>query len=99
MEDECETVLHDTGELDEVAPAVNELRAIPDRGQERPVRNRLCDPRVRGSPVAQVLCEVPVRVVVHLQQNQAELILLDEDALEFPRGELGMVRQARAESP
>jgi hypothetical protein len=42
--------------------------------------------------VPEILREVPVRVVVHLQQDQAELILLDEDALELG-GELGMIRK------
>jgi hypothetical protein len=43
VEDEREAVLHDTGELDEVAPVADELRAILDRGQEGSVRNGLCD--------------------------------------------------------
>jgi hypothetical protein len=67
VEDERETILHDTRELDEVTPPVHELRAILDRGQECPVRDGLGDGRVRGLPLAQVLREVAVRVVVHLQ--------------------------------
>src|SRR5882757_9575617 len=45
--------LHDPCELYQVAPVAHELRAILDRGQERPVRDGLCDGRVRGVPVAQ----------------------------------------------
>jgi hypothetical protein len=79
-------------ELDEVAPSVHELRAIPNRGQKRPVRDGLRDRWVRGLPLAQVLGKVPVRVVIHLQQDQAQLILLNKDALEFRR-ELRVIRK------
>ena len=92
MEDERETVLHDPRELDKVAPVVHVLRAVLDRGQECPVRDGLRDTRVRGFPVAQILGEVPVRVVVHLQQDQAQLILLNKDALQLG-GQLGIFQR------
>ena len=43
VEDEREPVFDDPGELNEVSPAVHELGAIFDRGQERFVCDGLCD--------------------------------------------------------